>query len=80
MCRHNWAEDRVYFHDDEGRLRSMPASWTSLKAADPVEALGGGRSPFRVLDLLELAGLIAGMHEAASGAQAQRGRRGRGVR
>jgi uncharacterized protein DUF5372 len=28
--RHNWSEDRVYFHDDRGRLRTIPAAWTSV--------------------------------------------------
>jgi hypothetical protein len=72
-CRHNWAEDRVYFHDDEGRLCTMPATWTSRNVADPVVVLGAGRSPFRVSDLLELVGLIAGMQDAASGALARHG-------
>src|ERR1700735_2676938 len=26
--RHNWGEDRVYFHDSSGVLRSIPACWT----------------------------------------------------
>ncbi len=30
--RHNWGEDRVYFHDATGRLRSIPAGWTTAKA------------------------------------------------
>jgi hypothetical protein len=74
--RHNWGEDRVYFHDDDGRLRCMPARWTSVNTADPVATLGAGRSPFCVSDLLELVGLIDGMRNTASGAQARRGRPG----
>src|SRR5262249_49483154 len=27
--RHNWGEDRVYFHNVEGRLSSIPACWTT---------------------------------------------------
>jgi uncharacterized protein DUF5372 len=71
--RHNWGEDRVYFHDS-GRVRSLPATWTSLSAVDPLVALGAGRSPFRVSDLLELAKLIEGMERAATDC----GLRGRG--
>ena len=56
--RHNWGEDRVYFHDEEGRLRSLPARWTSVLECDPVVVLGAGRSPFRVVDLLDLVALI----------------------
>jgi len=58
VYRHNWSEDHVYFHDEDGRLRSVPAAWTSLIAADPVVVLGAGRSPFRVADLLELVALL----------------------
>jgi hypothetical protein len=78
--RHNWGEDRVYFHDDDGGLRSMPATWTSVNPADPVAALGAGRSPFRVLDLLELVGLIDALRSAVPGVPARRRRRGGGVR
>jgi len=51
----NWGEHRVYFHDDAGRLVSLPAQWTSVFPADPCVAVSAGRSPFRVQDLLELA-------------------------
>ncbi len=56
--RHNWGEDRVYFHDRDGRLRALPAAWTSATEADPVVVMGAGRSPFRAGDLLELAWLL----------------------
>jgi Family of unknown function (DUF5372) len=56
--RHNWSEDRVYFHDDGGRLRTIPAAWTSVDEVDPIVALGAGRSPFRAADLVELAELV----------------------
>ena len=52
--RQNWGEDRVYYHDDEGRLCSLLAAWTSLSPADPFVTIAAGRSPFRVEDLLEL--------------------------
>ena len=56
--RRNWGEHRVYFHDDTGRLASLPAPWTNVFPADPYVAVSSGRSPFRVQDLLELAQLI----------------------
>jgi len=59
--RHNWAEDRVYFNDDGGVLRGIPASWTSILEPDPVVAVGKGRSAFRVSDLLQLVALVAGV-------------------
>jgi hypothetical protein len=56
--RHNWGEDRVYYHDEAGDLVSVPAAWTSACAPDPVVVISAGRSVFRVEDLLELASLI----------------------
>ena len=43
--RHNWGEDRVYFHDSGGLLRSIPACWTTVLPADPdasAERIRGG--------------------------------------
>jgi hypothetical protein len=57
--RGNWGEHRVYFHDDTGRLVSLPAQWTSVFPVDPFVAVSAGRSPFRVQDLRELSHLIA---------------------
>ncbi len=33
--RHNWGEDRVYYHDGDGDLRSFPASWTDVFPRTP---------------------------------------------
>jgi hypothetical protein len=59
--RHNWGEDRVYFHDEGGNLCSVPARWTSVFPVDPFVAVAGGRSPFRLEDLLELSRLLKAM-------------------
>jgi len=64
--RSAWGEERVYFRDDSGRLRRVPAAWTSAAAPTAFEAISAGRSPFRVEDLLRLAALIA-RHKEASG-------------
>ena len=56
--RHNWGEDRAYFRDGAGRLRSVPAQWTSVVAEDPVVVLGNRSSHFRVEDLVQLADLV----------------------
>jgi hypothetical protein len=61
--RQNWGEDCVYFHDDQGQLRALSASWTSIGATDPFVAISGGRSAFRTADLLELARLIEATEE-----------------
>ena len=59
--RQNWSEDRVYFHNDDGRLISVPTAWTSISAADPFLVVSAGRSPFKAQDLLEVAELIEAM-------------------
>jgi len=56
--RHNWGEDRVYYHDAGDALKSLPARWTSVSPEDPFVVVAAGRSPFRVEDLRELAELI----------------------
>jgi hypothetical protein len=56
--RQNWAEDRVYFEDDQKKLRSLPSQWTSLVSDDPAWVVAAGRAHFRVADLLELARLL----------------------
>jgi Family of unknown function (DUF5372) len=59
IYRRSWGEHRVYFHDDTGRLVSLPAQWTSVFPVDPYVAVAAGRAPFRLPDLLELSQLIA---------------------
>lgn len=56
--RLNWGEERVYFHDDAGRLVAIPARWTSVFPADPFVVVSAGRSPFRFAQLRELARLM----------------------
>jgi hypothetical protein len=72
--RNAWGEDRVYFHDDAGRLRRLPAAWTNVGAPDPFVATAAGRSCFRVDDLLQLVALIARQREAQRSTKAGRGR------
>lgn len=65
--RHNWGEDRVYYHDDEGKLRSLLAGWTSVLPADPFVVVAAGRSAFRLADLLELCRLVEAMGAGQGG-------------
>lgn len=53
--RQNWGEDRVWFHDNDGRLQSVPTSWTDAAPTDAFVVVSAGRSLFRLADLLELA-------------------------
>jgi len=62
--RNAWGEERVYFHDDSGRVRRLTAAWTNAVAPDPFERVSAGRSHFRVDHLLHLVALIARQNEA----------------
>jgi Family of unknown function (DUF5372) len=53
-----WGEDRVTFEHPDGGLCSVPVSWTDCVPADPYRSIGGGRSRFRVEDLLTLAEMV----------------------
>ena len=63
--RNNWGEDRVYYHDAEGKLACIPAGWTDVVAPDPVVVLSAGRLPFRLADLLELTRLLGALRQEA---------------
>ena len=66
--RQTWGEDRVFFLDGDGVMRSLPTAWTDAAPADVFVAMAAGRSAFRVEDLLGLATLIdeAGSAPAAA--------------
>jgi hypothetical protein len=61
----NWGEDRVYYYDDEGQLKSLPLAWTSLSRVDLFVVFSAGRSAFRPRDLLVLAQLLEGLKSGA---------------
>ena len=63
--RHSFGDQRVFFHDADGQLRSIPALWTSLVAPDPTVVLAAGRAPFRVGDRLAVARLLHVLTRAA---------------
>ncbi len=56
--RQTWGEDRVFFVDDEGVQHSMPVGWTDVAEPDVFVVIAGGRSPFRVSDLITLVSLV----------------------
>jgi hypothetical protein len=55
-----WGEERVTVELPDGKYRSLPVCWTDATAADPYISIGGGRSLFRVQDLIELFRMVAG--------------------
>lgn len=56
----------MFFLDEDGIVRSLPAAWTDAVEPDPFVVVAAGRSPFRVDDLLALAGLLDGLACAGS--------------
>jgi len=49
-----WGEERVYYRDPSGRMRFLPACWTSMTAPDPFVLIAEGRAYFRFVDLIRL--------------------------
>jgi hypothetical protein len=56
--RTNWGEDRVFYYDLQGALKSFPANVTDVVEGDAFARISAGRSAFRVDDLLELRDLL----------------------
>lgn len=60
-----WGEERVYYRDQAGRLRFLPARWTSLAAPDPFILTAAGRAYFRLEDLIRLETQVRACAEGA---------------
>jgi hypothetical protein len=66
--KHTWAEDRVFFFDDNGQLSSLPAGWTDVDPVDPFVAIAAGRSALRIDELLALVSLVEHLRSERPGA------------
>ncbi|MDA3971393.1 MAG: DUF5372 family protein, partial [Desulfobulbaceae bacterium] len=62
--RWSWGQEWVSFHNDNGRLTSVPVSWTSLCSPDPFVVVSKGRAKFKPNDLMRLVDLIDIIKEA----------------
>ena len=69
--RHNWGEDRVHLHDENGKLFSLPAGWTDVAAPDPFVVVAAGRCPFTAEGLLAAADLAALLRARGEGRDAK---------
>jgi hypothetical protein len=56
--RNEYGAERVFYRESDGRLRFLPASWTSLAAPDPFVIAAAGRTHLRLEDLIRLAELM----------------------
>ena len=70
--RHNWGEDRVHPHDEDGVLFALPAGRAGVAPADPFVVIAGGRCPFTAGGLLALADLIGRLRSRPGSGEAVR--------
>jgi len=66
--KRTWGEDRVFYFDPKGKLKSLFASVTDVVTADAFDHISAGRSAFRVDDLLELRRLVDELRATGKGA------------
>ena len=64
-----WGQERVFYYDADGRLKSFSANITDLLSIDPFTRISAGRSAFRVDDLSELRELLDRHDGRAGGKQ-----------
>jgi len=64
-----WGEDRVFYYDPIGKLKSLLTNVTDVFSTDAFDHISAGRSAFRVDDLLELRRLFDKSKQAAKGTQ-----------
>jgi len=68
MRKLNWGEDRVFYYDSSGKLKSLLTNVTDVVSKDGFDRISAGRSAFRVDDLLQLRSLLDRRKEAHKGA------------
>lgn len=56
--KQNWGEDRVFYYDPAGAIKSFLSNVTDLVPVGAFERVSAGRSAFRADDLLLLRRLI----------------------
>jgi Family of unknown function (DUF5372) len=66
--RLTWGEDRVFYYDLDGNLKSLMANVTDVAAVDAFDRVSAGRSAFRMDDLLDLRRLVDRHYQARKGA------------
>jgi Family of unknown function (DUF5372) len=60
-----WGEDRVFYYDTSGKLKSLLTNVTDVVSTDAFHRVSAGRSAFRVDDLVELRHLVDRHTQAA---------------
>jgi len=63
-----WGEDRVFYYDPSGKLKSLLTNVTDVVLTDAFACISAGRSAFRVDDLLELVHFFDRCKQSGKGA------------
>jgi hypothetical protein len=63
-----WGEDRVFYYDPSGKLKSLLTNVTDVASQDAFDRISAGRSAFRADDLLELRRLFDRRKQTGKGA------------
>jgi len=63
-----WGEDRVFYYDPSGNLKSLMTNVTDVVSTDAFDHISAGRSAFRVDDLVELRRLFDKRIQSGKGA------------
>jgi hypothetical protein len=71
--RQTWGEYRVFFYDEQGSLKALPASWTDAGTIDPFVALSAGRAHFKPADLLALVSMLERLRDPSITAEEDEG-------
>jgi hypothetical protein len=72
-ARQTWGEYRVFFCDEQGTLKALPASWTDAGTTDPFVILSAGRAHFRPADLLALASMLERLRDPSIAGEGYQG-------
>lgn len=64
-----WGEDRVFYYDSSGKLKSLLTNVTDVVSTDAFSRISAGRSAFRMDDLLELRRVLDKHQQSGKGAQ-----------
>jgi hypothetical protein len=62
-----WGEDRVFYYDANGKLKSLLTNVTDVVSKNAFDCVSAGRSAFRVEDLLELRRLFDKLKQGSKG-------------
>ena len=63
-----WGQDRVFYYDPSGNLKSLMTNVTDVVSTDAFDHISAGRSAFRVDDLVELRRLFDKRIQCGKGA------------